>query len=160
MSSDPAPVVETGTYRLRNVGSGLVLEVYGAAKGSGARVQQGKEDGTAAQQWQLSPVHEGAALYHLVNAHSGKRLDVANADTENGVRIQQWKANNFGAQEWLIEQHLEAPGTVTLVSFISGLVMEVADRSTEEGGTVQQGRTPTPPSSGGSWSRCPPEEGP
>ncbi|MER7856649.1 RICIN domain-containing protein [Streptomyces rhizosphaericola] len=140
MSSDPAPVVEAGTYRLRNVGSGLVLEVYGAAKGSGARVQQGREEAGAAahQRWRLSPVHEGASLYHLVNAHSDKRLDVAGADTENGVRIQQWKANNFGAQEWLIEQHPEAPGTVTLVSFVSGLVMEVADGSTEEGGTVQQ----------------------
>lgn len=154
MSGELAPVVEAGPYRLRNVGSKLVLEVYGAARGSGARVQQGEDDGTAAQVWRLAPVHEGAALFHLVNEHSGKRLDVANADTANGTRIQQWKANNFGAQEWLIEQHPEAPGTVTLVSFISGLVMEVADRSTEAGARFSSGRTPTPLFSGGGWSRC------
>lgn len=53
MSGETAPVVEPGLYRLRNVGSGLLLEVYGSAKGSGANVQQGSEkrDGAAAQHW-------------------------------------------------------------------------------------------------------------
>ncbi|MET7855642.1 RICIN domain-containing protein [Streptomyces sp. NPDC005318] len=151
MSGETAPVVAAGPYRLRNVGSGLLLEVHGSARGSGANVQQGseKEDGAAgAQHWQLSPVHEGAALYHLTNTHSGKRLDVANASTENGANVQQWKANNYGAQEWLIEQHLEAPGTVTLVSFISGLVLEVADGSTADGANVQQGEDTDSP---GQW---------
>lgn len=62
MSGETAPVVEAGVYRLRNVGSGLLLEVYGAATGSGANVQQGREKDTASQHWRLDPVHEGAAL--------------------------------------------------------------------------------------------------
>lgn len=50
MSADTAPVVAPGLYRLRNVGSGLLLEVYGSARGSGAKVQQGaeKKEGRAA----------------------------------------------------------------------------------------------------------------
>lgn len=59
MSGDTAPVVAADCYQLRNVASGLLLEVYGSAKG-GAPVQQGPETGSASQHWQLSPVHEGA----------------------------------------------------------------------------------------------------
>lgn len=56
MSADTAPVVEAGTYRLRNVASGLLLEVHGAAKGGGANVQQGKESGSiGALHARLSP---------------------------------------------------------------------------------------------------------
>lgn len=154
MNGDTAPVVAAGHYRLRNVASGLLLEVRDSAKGGGAPVQQGAESGSAAQHWQLSPVHEGAALHYLVNVHSGKRLDVANASTENGAVIQQWRANNYGAQEWLIERHLEAPGVVTLVSFISGLVLEVADGSKVGGARVQQWEDTDSPASGGGWSRC------
>ncbi|MGW2562339.1 RICIN domain-containing protein [Streptomyces sp. NPDC001514] len=106
------------------------------AKGSGANVQQGKETGAPAQQWDIS--FAGGGFYHLVNANSGKRLDVAGASTENGANVQQWKANNFGAQEWLIEQHLDAPGTATLVSHISGLLLEVEDGSAEDGANVRQ----------------------
>ncbi|MFI6863616.1 RICIN domain-containing protein [Streptomyces sp. NPDC050421] len=158
MTGDTAPVVGAGLYRLRNVGSGLVLEVRDAAKGGGAPVQQNEEaaDGSAAQHWEFTPVHEGAALHHVVNAHSGKRLDVRGASTENGAVIQQWRANNFGAQEWLVERHLEAPGTVTLVSFVSGLVLEVADGSTAKGASVQQWEDTDSP---GQWWRLEPVSG-
>ncbi|MFD3514642.1 RICIN domain-containing protein [Streptomyces sp. NPDC058657] len=128
--TEPVP---SGTFLLRNAGSGLLLEGRG-----GTGVQQGPDRGAAAQRWRLSPVHEGSGLHHVVNEATGKRLDVANAAIENGTRIQQWRANNFGAQEWIVERHPDAPGRVSLVSWISGLLLEVADRSTEEGARVQQ----------------------
>jgi hypothetical protein len=134
----PAPA---GTYLLRNVGSGLLLEGRGAT-----RVQQGKETGAAAQHWLLTPVHEGSGLHHVVNGASGRRLDVANASVESGTRIQQWKPNNFGAQEWIVERHPDAPGRVSLVSWISGLLLEVADGSTADGADVQQGEDTDSPS--------------
>lgn len=130
--------VEEGLYRVRNVGSGLLLEVADGRRNSGANVQQGVDNGTDAQIWRVVPIHDGSALYHLENVRSGKRLDVAGAATENGVNVQQWRPNNFGAQEWLIEQHLDAPGTVTLLSGISGKTLEVADGSKENGANVQQ----------------------
>lgn len=127
-----------GRYLVRNTGSGLLLEVYGGAKGSGAVVQLSTENGTAAQQWQIDPVPNGGGLYHFVSVVSGKRLDVAAASVENGARVQQWRANNFGAQEWIIERRLDAPGTVSIVSFISGLLLEAVDGGTQNGTRVQQ----------------------
>ncbi|ARF79277.1 RICIN domain-containing protein [Kitasatospora aureofaciens] len=112
--------VTDGRYRIRNVGSGLLLEVAEASRRSGARIRLGTDDGSDAQLWQLVAVHPGGALFHVENAGSGKRLDVTGASPEDGVPIQQWSANAFGAQEWLLEAHVDAPETYTVTSFISG----------------------------------------
>lgn len=125
--------VREGRYRLRNVGSGLLLEIDGGSARSGAKARTAAEDGSDAQVWQVAAVHPGAGLYHLENGASGKRLDVTGARTEDGVPLQQWPANAFGAQEWLFEQHVDAPGTYTVVAFVSGLVVEAA-----ADGSVQQ----------------------
>ncbi|MGV9265533.1 RICIN domain-containing protein [Kitasatospora sp. NPDC003701] len=113
-------VITDGLYRVRNVGSGLLLEVADGSRRSGAKVVLGAESGSEAQLWRFAAVHPGGALFHVENAASGKRLDVTGASPEDGVLIQQWSANAFGAQEWLLEHHLDAPGTYTLTSFISG----------------------------------------
>ncbi|MBB1254388.1 RICIN domain-containing protein [Streptomyces alkaliterrae] len=131
-----------GVYRVRNVGSGLLLEVYEGRTGSGVNVQQGRERGgasAAGQLWRLIPVHPGSALYHLECVASGKRLDVAGASEEPGANVQQWRANNFGAQEWLLEEHVGHPGRFSLVSYVSGLLLEVADAATADGANVRQG---------------------
>ncbi|GAA2810632.1 RICIN domain-containing protein [Kitasatospora sp. CM 4170] len=112
--------IKDGLYRVRNVGSNLLLEVADGSRRSGAKVGLGVDDGSDAQLWRFTAVHAGGALFHVENAGSGKRLDVTGASTEDGVPIQQWSANAFGAQEWLLEHHLDAPGTYTLVSFIAG----------------------------------------
>ncbi|MGW0365701.1 RICIN domain-containing protein [Streptomyces sp. NPDC002990] len=112
--------VPDGRYRVRNVASGLLLQVE-----SSNRVRVGAEVLVpASQEWRISPVHSGGGIFHVVSVHNGKRLDVANASTENGTRVQVWKANAFGAQEWIVEEHLDAPGVVSLIAAISGLSLE------------------------------------
>lgn len=148
--------ITDGRYRIRNVDSGLLLEVADGSRRSGARVRQGADDGSDAQLWQLTAVHPGGALCHLENAASGKRLDVTGASTDDGVPIQQWSANAFGAQEWLLEAHVDAPGTYTITSFISGKPLTAAAPPTPPS---TSGRTPTRPPSGGASnarSRCVP----
>lgn len=125
-------VIQEGRYRLRNVGSGLLLEVAGGKQRSGAKVRQGPADESPGQLWRITAVHPGGGLYHLESDGSGKRLDVTGARTDNGVPLQLWGPNSFGAQEWLLEQHVDAPGTFNLVSFISGLTLEIADDGTAQ----------------------------
>ncbi|MFD9064327.1 RICIN domain-containing protein [Kitasatospora purpeofusca] len=112
--------ITDGNYRIRNVATGLLLEVPGGSRRSGVKVLIAPEDGSDAQLWRLTAVHPGGALFHVENVAGGKRLDVTGAATDNGVPVQQWSANAFGAQEWLVEHHLDAPGTCTLTSFVSG----------------------------------------
>lgn len=138
-------MTDDGVFLVRNVGSGMLLEVFEGRTGSGVNVQQGRpsavkaSEAPARQRWRIVPVYEGSALSHLECVASGKRLDVAGASTEPGANVQQWRANNFGAQEWLLEEHVGAPGTYSLVSYVSGLLLEVAEASLAEGANVQQG---------------------
>ncbi|MEV7726095.1 RICIN domain-containing protein [Streptomyces sp. NPDC087917] len=121
-----------GVYRIRNVHSGLVLQLEGAS-----RVRVGPDGPPApagARRWRISPVHSGGGIFHLVSEDNGRRLDVANASEEAGARVQVWRPNAFGAQEWLVEGHVDEPGVVSLVACVSGLALEA-----DEEGRARQG---------------------
>lgn len=138
--------IEDGIYRIRNVDSGLVLQLEGASR---VRVgPDGPPAPAAARRWLVSAVHSGGGVCHVVSEDNGRRLDVANASTESGARVQVWRANAFGAQEWLVEEHLDDPGVVSLVACISGLPLE-ADGE----GRVRQGEDTDSPSQ---WWRLEP----
>ncbi|MDA5286342.1 RICIN domain-containing protein [Streptomyces sp. Isolate_45] len=114
-----------GTYRIRNVESGLVLQLEGASR---VRVgPDGPPAPAAARRWRISPVHSGGGIFHVVSEDNERRLDVANASTDSGARVQVWRANAFGAQEWLVERHLDDPGVVSLIACVSGLSLEADD---------------------------------
>ncbi|MBZ9599020.1 RICIN domain-containing protein [Streptomyces yangpuensis] len=120
-----------GLYRIRNVDSGLVLQLEGASR---VRVgPDGPPAPAAARRWLISPVHSGGGIFHVVSEDNERRLDVANASTDSGARVQVWRANAFGAQEWIVEEHLDDPGVVSLIACISGLLLEA-----DEEGRVRQ----------------------
>ncbi|MEW2135087.1 RICIN domain-containing protein [Streptomyces sp. NPDC005409] len=135
-----------GLYRIRNVDSGLVLQLEGASR---VRVgPDGPPVPEAARRWRIAPVHSGGGVFHVLSEDNERRLDVANASTESGARVQVWRANAFGAQEWIVEEHLDDPGVVSLIACISGLPLE-ADGE----GRVRQGEDTDSPSQ---WWRLEP----
>ncbi|MFD6877467.1 MULTISPECIES: RICIN domain-containing protein [unclassified Streptomyces] len=135
-----------GTYRIRNVESGLVLQLEGASR---VRVgPDGPPAPAAARRWRISPVHSGGGIFHVVSEDNERRLDVANASTDSGARVQVWRANAFGAQEWLVERHLDDPGVVSLIACVSGLSLEADDE-----GRARQGEDNDSPSQ---WWRLEP----
>ncbi len=139
-------MVPEGVYRVRNVASGMLLQVEG-----GTRVGVGPDGPpapAAARQWRISPVHSGGGIVHVVSVHNDKRLDVANASTESGTRVQVWRPNAFGAQEWIVEEHLDDPGVVSLVACISDLLLEA-----DEEGRARQGEDTDSPAQ---WWRLEP----
>ncbi|MCX5193438.1 RICIN domain-containing protein [Streptomyces sp. NBC_00249] len=135
-----------GVYRIRNVDSGLVLQLEGASR---VRVgPDGPPAPAAARRWRISPTHSGGGIFHVVSEDNGRRLDVANASTDSGARVQVWRANAFGAQEWVVEEHLDDPGVVSLMASISGLYLEA-----DEEGRARQGEDTDSPSQ---WWRLEP----
>ncbi|MFD4244402.1 RICIN domain-containing protein [Streptomyces sp. NPDC058525] len=77
-----------GLYRIRNVDSGLVLQLEGASR---VRVgPDGPPAPEAARRWRISPVHSGGGIFHVVSEDNERRLDVANASTDSGARVQVW----------------------------------------------------------------------
>ncbi|WP_079154413.1 RICIN domain-containing protein [Streptomyces subrutilus] len=135
-----------GVYRIRNVGSGLVLQLEGASR---VRVgPDGPPAPEAARRWRISPVHSGGGIFHVVSEDNERRLDVANASTDSGARVQVWRPNAFGAQEWLVEEHLDAPGVVSLIACVSDLLLEADDQ-----GRARQGEDTDSPAQ---WWRLEP----
>lgn len=136
-----------GLYKIRNVESGLVLQLEGASR---VRVgPDGPPAPEAARRWWISPVHSGGGIFHVVSEDNERRLDVANASTESGARVQVWRANAFGAQEWIVEEHLDDPGVVSLIACISGLPLEADGQ-----GRTRQGEDTDSPAQ---WWRLEPQ---
>lgn len=75
-----------GTYKITNVGSGLVLDVYAGSYTSGANIQQYAWNGTKAQRWIV--VSAGNGNYQIINAGSKKALTV-DGGTFNTTNINQ-----------------------------------------------------------------------
>lgn len=91
----------SGYYTIKNVNSGLVLDVQGGKTADRTNVQQYTSNGTAAQRWILIGNEDGTVT--IFGQSSGRVLDVAGAANKNGTNVQIYKTNNTAAQKWRIE---------------------------------------------------------
>ena len=130
----------TGSYRLVNRRSGLVLAVAGSATAPGAALVQspatGAGTGAAAQRWRFRSAPGGS--WTLVNVNSGLLVDVAGGGTAPGAAVDQWSDASSTNQQWQLED--VDGGWVKLVCVRSGLVLGVAGDSGTAGAGVQQQR--------------------
>ncbi|RAG86668.1 lectin [Streptacidiphilus pinicola] len=86
-----------GSFRLRNVNSGLVLDSPGGS-GEGTQLDQWTDSGSDNQWWKLAPTSGGYG--RLVNVRTGWCADAQNGSTAAGTPIIQWAANGGSNQEW------------------------------------------------------------
>lgn len=115
--------VDPGTYRLRNAGSHQCVDVPGASKANGTKLQQwGCTDDAAWQQFRVTADGDGA--YQLVAAHSGQCVDLPGASTEAGTALQQWGCTpGQKHQQWRLEPNGDG---YHVVSAASGQCVTVA----------------------------------
>jgi hypothetical protein len=73
-----------GFFKIRNVNSGLILEVASAGTTDNARIQQNTDTGTPHQQWRLQPWGD-----YFIRASTGKYVRVGNTGHSNGDPIVQ-----------------------------------------------------------------------
>lgn len=135
-----ASFLDGETYRIRNVGSGLYLQVAGAAAENGANVQQWGSDGTAVHDiWKFFSAGDG--YYYLASAVGDGGtyvLDVAAKGTADGTNIDIYQYNGGTNQQFKLVD--AGSGTYQIRTKITGdaSVIEVADGSTASGANVQQ----------------------
>ena len=142
--SPSAPLAETfaegSAYRIRNVNSGLYLQVAGAAAESGTNVQQWGSDGTAVHDiWKLCSAGEG--YYYLVSAVGDGGtyvLDVAGKKTANGTNMDIYTYNGGDNQKFMLTKN--GDGSYQIRTAVSGgnSVVEVENASKTSGANVQQ----------------------
>ena len=117
----------SGTERLTNRHSGLVLDVQNPNTSNGARVGQYAWNGGAWQRWTVEDV--GSGYVRVRSAHSGKCLD--GSGTANGAYVQQWDCNGGTNQQFAVQS--AGSGYVRLVERRSGRCLDVPGWSTANG---------------------------
>lgn len=142
--SPSAPLAELfaegSAYRIRNVNSGLYLQVAGAAAKNGTNVQQWGSDGIAVHDiWKLCSAGEG--YYYLVSAVGDGGtyvLDVAGKKAANGTNIDIYTYNGGDNQKFMLTKN--GDGSYQIRTHISNgnSVVEVENASQTSGANVQQ----------------------
>jgi len=123
-----------GTYRIRNVNSGLAMDVEGIQTDDGADVRQWPDTGADEQTWRVT--RRADSTYTFEAVHSGKVLDVAGWVTRDGANVHQW--SETGGDNQRFELVDEGDGEYRIEPVHSGKAVAVADCSTAEGATVEQ----------------------
>ena len=90
--------IENGTYTIESaLGSGMLLDVYGASKENEANVQLYKGSQT------FNVTYIGDGTYEIIANCSGKSLDAARGGTTAGTNIIQFNAKRSENQKWYIQ---------------------------------------------------------
>ncbi|MGW6928599.1 RICIN domain-containing protein [Lentzea sp. NPDC054927] len=91
-----------GSYTLRYVASGKVLDVNGSSSTAGLQLQQWTANGGTNQMWYLRSTGDG--YYTIVSHDSGLVADVYGAATSDGAQVVQWAANGGANQQWQLNR--------------------------------------------------------
>jgi len=121
------------TYKLVNVGSGMVLGVKDMSTADGGLALQWGDTGTADHNWVM--VTDGDAV-KLRNVNSGKVLGVENMSTADGARVLQWADNGTADHRWVLVNN--GDGTYKLRNVNSGKVLGIQNNSTAQGAQAVQ----------------------
>jgi hypothetical protein len=121
------------SYRLVNVGSGLVLGIQGMSTSDGGRALQWNDSGTADHNWEM--IADGNAV-RFRNVHSGKVLGVRDMSTADNAEVLQWADNGTADHRWTLVDL--GDGTSKIRNVHSGKLLAIAGNSTAVGAFAVQ----------------------
>lgn len=128
----------SGNYYIKNVNSGLYLDVANGGTSNGTNIQQYAYNGSTAQQFNLVYVSSGYYGIKTVCSGSAKALDVWGKSTANGTNIATYSYG--GGSNQLFKFTKQSDGSYVIYTKMTGdaSVIEVAGWSTANGGNVAQ----------------------
>ncbi|HXF10240.1 MAG TPA: RICIN domain-containing protein, partial [Desulfuromonadaceae bacterium] len=129
-----AQIAPNTQYYLKNVNSGLAVNVSGASTTNGAKIIQWPYGGTDNAIWTFVATSNG--YYQIKSVNSGSDIAVQNAATTNGAKLIQWTFGGGRNDQWKPVQN--ADGSYSFFNLKSGLVMEVPGNSTAQGTQLDQ----------------------
>ena len=135
LSITPGTVPDlSGTYKIVNVKSGLLVDAVNGATSNGTLIDQWSDNSGSNQRWTLAL--NSAGYYTITGVGSGKALDIPNVTTWPGTQLELWTPNGGTNQQWVI-----APadnGNYTLQSRAQGYFLDVAGGSGSNGAHIDQ----------------------
>jgi rhamnogalacturonan endolyase len=135
-----AVLPEGAVFMIKNVNSGLYMQVAENSASNGANVQQSSSDGAVSgNMWRVVSADDG--YYYLYSQVDGKGtycLDVTAKKTDNGTNMEIYTSKQNDAQKFKFIENED--GSYKILTKVSGdkSCVEVADASSESGANVQQ----------------------
>ncbi|MCR4647268.1 MAG: RICIN domain-containing protein [Oscillospiraceae bacterium] len=135
-----AEFTEGACFRIKNVNSGLYLQIADGKAENGANVQQWGTDGTSVHDvWRFYSAGDG--YYYIVSCAGYGAffvLDVAGKKTDNGTNIDVYQYNGGQNQQFMLGDN--GDGTYTIMTRVTGeaSAVEVESASKTSGANVQQ----------------------
>ena len=141
-SSDSSAAIfkNSSLFKIKNVNSGLYMQIIGGAAENGAKLQQwGTLDGTVHDIWKT--IDAGNGYYYLVSGVSDGGtfvLDVTGKSTANGASMEINEYNGEISQQFNISDNYD--GSYIIKTRISGdnSAVEVKDAGIQSGNIIQQ----------------------
>lgn len=136
-----AELPEGAVFMLKNVNSGLYMEVADASAKAGANVQQWGADGASPHNtWRVESAGDGYyRLYSQLGNKTSFLLDTTGAYAANGTNMGIYTTSSReAAQLYLFEQNADGSYTIYTKASDCKSVVEVADASRNSGANVQQ----------------------
>ena len=140
-SSSGSDLTNGGVYMIKNVNSGLYLDVAGGVAANGTNVQQwgGVYPGAYYNTWKLVSVGNGYyKIYSLVGGGNTYLLDVTNGSAASGTNIRIWENTNSDAQTFKLQKNADGSYAVLTKATNDGSCLDVEAGSTANGANVQQ----------------------
>ncbi|GAA2885308.1 hypothetical protein Acy02nite_79690 [Actinoplanes cyaneus] len=122
-----------GTYKLVNVGTGLVLGVQNMSTADGGLAVVWGDTGTADHNWVR--IADGSAV-RFRNANSGKVLGVENMSTADNGRVLQWGDTGTADHRWTLVANSD--GSYRIRNVNSGKVLAILNGSSTWGAQAVQ----------------------
>ncbi|MEV4928156.1 RICIN domain-containing protein [Streptomyces roseoverticillatus] len=88
---------------IKNVHSGLCLEIRGDSTADGATANQWECNGSDTQLWRLEGVTGSEFSFTFHNKNSGKCLEIRGDSKADGATANQWTCNGSATQQWEIQ---------------------------------------------------------
>ena len=133
-----AAEITEGVYYLKNVNSGLYLDIANGQSTDGANVQQYTYNGSSAQKFKI--VSAGNGYYKLLTGCSdyAQAVDVSGKKTADGTNILTWTSGSGTNQQFKFVAADD--GSYGILTRITGdaSALDVANMSTTKGANVQQ----------------------
>jgi endoglucanase len=124
----------SGTYYIKNVHSGDVIDIPQFKSAQGTDLDQWPGNGGVNQKWKIASL--GCGLYSITSAMDGESIDVSGQSTANGAKIDQYDYWGGGNQQFIIAK--DSAGSYTVASINSLDPIEVPGSSTTAGTLLDQ----------------------
>jgi outer membrane protein assembly factor BamB len=130
----PPNLLADGTYVIKSIYSGLVIDDPGFSSTAGEVMQQYAANGGTNQNWILKNL--GSNVVSLLNGSSGLALEVAGGSTANSAFVDQNAYEGSPSQQWQVVS--VGSGIYKLINVLSGQALDVDGGVKTSGAKIDQ----------------------